>query len=182
MDNAVRIDAGTFQEPLGKLANTMILKVEREAIKLPNIPTYTAIDIGILLRMSKETLNLLWYLNADETLEPSSTAKPVYTIVVAPLVRNMIDALYNITYILKDPVTLGLAFRLSGLMKDQKMVAAEEKRYAGKPEWDTWIKESRDKIDLQMRQMKVTQVDIDATVEWPTLGKYLNTKGKGGNA
>jgi hypothetical protein len=180
MENTITIDASTFQKPLAELARTMILKVEREATKTSGIPPYIPIDIAMLLRMSNETLNLLCFINSDENMAASSSSKPIYTVVVFPLVRNMIDNLYNITYILKDPAARGRAFRLSGIMKEQKMITDEEARYAGQPEWDIWIKESREKLELSMRQLNATQAEIDATPEWLTLGKYVNQKAKGG--
>jgi hypothetical protein len=181
MENTTIIDAGTFQKPLAELARTMILKVEREAVKTSGIPAYIAIDIAVLLRISNETLNLLWFINSDENMAASSSSKPIYTVVAFPLVRNMIDNLYNITYILKDPAARGRAFRLSGIMKEQKMISDEEGRYAGQPEWDIWVKESREKLELSMRQLNATQAEIDATPEWLTLGKYVNQKAKGGS-
>ena len=128
----------------------------------------------MLLRMSNETLNLLWFINSDENMADTSSGKPIYTVVVFPLVRNMIDNLYNITYILKDPAARGRAFRLSGIMKEQKMIGDEATRYSGRPEWDAWIKESREKLELNVRQLKATQAEIDATPEWITFGKYVN--------
>jgi hypothetical protein len=180
MENTITIDARSFEKPLAELARTMIFKVEREATKTSGIPAYIAIDIAMLLRMSNETLNLLWFINSDENMADTSSGKPIYTVVVFPLVRNMIDNLYNITYILKDPAARGRAFRLSGIMKEQKMIGDEETRYSGRPEWDAWIKESREKLELNVRQLKATQAEIDATPEWITFGKYVNQKGKGG--
>jgi hypothetical protein len=179
MGNMITIDASTFQKPLAQLATTMIFKVEREAPKTSGIPAYILVDIAMLLRISNETLNLLCFVNSDESMAATSSSKPIYTVVVFPLVRNIIDHLYNITYILKDPAVRGRAFRLSGIMKEQKMISDEETRYAGQPDWDVWIKESRGKLDLSMRQLKATQVEVDATPEWLTLGKYVNLKGKG---
>jgi len=64
MDAPQFIDVSTFQKPLAELAVTIALKIEREGAALLGAPLYVAIDIGALLRMSNETLNLLWFINA----------------------------------------------------------------------------------------------------------------------
>jgi hypothetical protein len=61
-----RIDARTFQRQLGTLANTIALKVEREASKTFK-PAFAAVDIFIMLRQSLTTYDLFCYLNADDT-------------------------------------------------------------------------------------------------------------------
>jgi hypothetical protein len=139
---------------------------------------YVAIDIGALLRMSNETLNLLWFLNADETQKVGG--RPIYSIASLPLVRTLIDNLYNITYILRDPANHGRAYRLSGIKKEQRDLKDDEMRYGGKPEWDEWIKNSKSTIDLSMRGFNATQAEVDAQPDWMTLGKYLSQKGSGG--
>ena len=174
------IDASTFQKPLGELAVTMALKIEREAMSLIGAPMYVPIDIGVLLRSSNETLNLLWYINADET-QTQPGFRPIYSIVSASLVRNLIDNLYNITFILRDPPHNGLAFRVAGIKKEQLDLNEDELRYGGQPEWDTWLTDSREKLSLNMRGLNVTQAEVDSQQPWKTLGKYLSEKGPGGS-
>jgi uncharacterized protein Usg len=177
----IDIEPSEFQFPLAKLALTMSLKVEREGASLCSVPAYVAEDIGVLLRISNETMNLLFYINADERVKNDCTFKPIYTITSLPLVRNMIDHLYNITLILEDPINRGRQFRLSGLKKRQKNLDADEKRYGSRPEWASWIAESRAKLLLNMRGLGITQAEVDSQPDWMTLGKYLNQKGSGGS-
>ena len=172
MDAPQFIDVSTFQKPLAELAVTMALKIEREGAALLGAPLYVAIDIGALLRMSNETLNLLWFINAEETLKVGG--RPIFSIASLPLVRTLIDNLYNITYILRDPVNHGRAYRLSGIKKEQRDLKEDEDRYGGKAEWDEWIRDSKSKIDLNMRGFQVTQAEVDAQAEWMTFGKYLS--------
>jgi hypothetical protein len=178
MDTPKFIDVSTFQKPLAELALTMALKVEREGAPLLGAPLYVAIDIGALLRMSSETLNLLWFINADETQKVGG--RPIYLVASLPLVRTLIDNLYNITYILRDPANHGRAYRLIGIKREQRDLKEDEVRYGGKPEWDEWIRDAKSKIDLTMRGFQVTQAEVDAQAEWMTFGKYLSQKGPGG--
>lgn len=178
MDDPEVIDVSKFQKSLAELALTMALKVEREGTPFLSAPLYVAIDIGVLLRMSNETLNLLWFINADETQKVGG--RPIYLVASLPLVRTLIDNLYNITYILRNPADHGRAYRLIGIKKEQRDLHEDEVRYSGKPEWDEWIRASKSKIDLNMRGFQVTQAEVDAQAEWTTLGRYLNQKGPGG--
>jgi hypothetical protein len=164
MGTPLTIDVSLFQKLLADLAITMALKVEREGTASLGAPRYVAIDIGALLRMSNETLNLLWFINADETQK--SGARPTYSIAALPLVRTLIDNLYNVSYILLDPASHGRAYRLSGIKKEQHDLDEDERRYSGKPEWDEWIKNSRATIDLNMRGLNVIQDDIDSQSAW----------------
>src|SRR5579872_5213964 len=100
--NIPSIDAGTFQKPLGKLAEVLAQKVHREASKILS-PKFVAIDLYALIRQAMRTYDLLFYINADDRRMNDCYWKPVYTIVTLPLIRNMIDCLYNITLLLQDP-------------------------------------------------------------------------------
>jgi hypothetical protein len=177
----ITIDASTFRKPLAELAVTMALKIEREAIGPIGAPLYVPIDIGVLLRISNETLNLLWYINADgHQNEPEF--RPIYSIASVPLVRNLIDNLYNITFILQDPSHNGRAYRVSGIKKEQLDLNEDERRYGGQPDWDSWLADSREKLSLNMRGFNVTQAEVDSQQPWKTLGGYLREKGLGGSS
>ena len=64
--------------------------------------------------------------------------RTAYSIVSLPLIRNMIDCLYNITIILQNPRANGLWHRKSGYRKALKAFDDEEAIYRGRPEWDEW--------------------------------------------
>jgi len=175
-----QIDATTFQKPLGELAEVLAQKVLREAPKLLSAPGFVSIDLHVLIRQAMYTYALLFYVNADKRRESDSDWNPIYTIVTLPLVRSLIDCLYNVTAILQDPGIKGPAFRKSGFKKTLEDLDADEQHYGGRPEWDAWIKESRDKIEFQMRVVKLTMPEVRAQESWPTLGKYISDKKKGG--
>ena len=116
----VDIDATTFQRPLEQLAEVIAQKVKREAPKLLSAPLYVALDLHVLIRQAIYTYNLLFYVNADERRETDCYWRIAYSIVTLPLIRNMIDSLYNVTAILQDPSTNGPWFRKSGYKKGPK--------------------------------------------------------------
>src|SRR5271167_4985620 len=94
------LNAATFQQPLIRLAEVLAQKVRREAPRLIPAPTFVAVDLHVLIRQAMHTYNMLFYLNADERRETDCQWRDVYTIISLPLIRNMIDCLYNITAIL----------------------------------------------------------------------------------
>ena len=125
------INAKTFQTELGSLANTLALKVQREAVKVVN-PGFVATDIYVMLRQSISIYHLIFHLNADERREKEA-AWTVYSAAALPLVRCMIDSLYNITAILTNPGVKGRQFRASGYRQILDGLDADEKRYGGAP-------------------------------------------------
>src|SRR5438552_2976423 len=107
------IDARTFQKPLAELAETLAQKVKREAPALMSAPQFVPVDLHVLTRQAMRTYDLLFYVNADERREGDCYWRPAYTVVTLPLIRNMIDCLFNITAILQDPRRNGPWFRRS---------------------------------------------------------------------
>jgi len=166
------IDAGTFQKQLGSLANTIAYKIEREAPKLIK-PNFTAADICVMLRQSLSIYELFCFINADERRKHGVDWKVAYSAAVLPLVRCMIDCLYNITAILTKPGEKGYQFRESGYKKALKALDTDEQRYGGDPEWDSYIRRMRDTINNSMRADSITAADVNAAKTWPTLGRYL---------
>jgi hypothetical protein len=176
MPNDVHIDAGKFQMQLGKLAEVLAQKLKREAVK--NLG-YVALDLHVLIRQAIWTYNLLFYLNADERRETDTNWRDAYTIVTLPLVRNMIDCLFNTTLILQDPAVYGPRFRLGGFKKMQAAIEEDEKRYGGKPEWDAWLAKRRVNLDLGVRSSGLKMADVATAPLWPTLGYYAKLPGPG---
>jgi len=179
-DFEYHLDASTFQKPLAQLAEVLAQKLRREAHKLVS-PVFVAVDLHVLTRQAMRTYDLLFYLNADERRETDCHWRNVYTIVTLPLIRNMIDCLYNITAILQNPSVNGPWFRKSGFHKTLLALDEDEKRYGGKPRWDTWIRKNRDAVDLSVRACGLTMADVLAQkTSWPTFGKYISDKQPGG--
>lgn len=175
LDEKPRINAKTFQEPLWKLAETMAQKVKREGAE--RMPGFVCEDIHVMIRQAIATYNLLFYLNADERRKGDCYWNDKYGVVTAPLVRSMIDCLYNITLILEDPAENGAAYRKSGLKKRLLDIEEDQQTYAGKPEWDTYTTQQKNSLEWMIRASGFTESDIRAAKTWESLGKYI-LKGK----
>lgn len=79
------------------------------------------------------TYDLFFYLHADDRRESDCYWRDAYSVLSLPLIRNMLDGLYNITSILQDPAANGAWFRKSGFHKTLEALDEEEKRYGGQP-------------------------------------------------
>jgi hypothetical protein len=169
----VNIDATTFQHQLAKLAEVVAQKVRREAPKMMFAPGYVSLDIHLLIRQAMRTYDLFFYLNSDERRETDHTFRGVYSIVILPLIRNVIDCLYNITAILRDPATNGAWFRKSGYKRELSDLAEERARHGGLPRWDEWISKKEDALHQSILHDNFAVAEVQGTKTWPTLGSYL---------
>ncbi len=170
------LDARTFQLPLDELADTLALKVQREGEKRFSGPAFGVPDIYFLIRQAHRIYELFFYLNADERRKNDSGWNVAYSIAVLPLVRCMIDCLYNVTAILNDPQSKSNQFRMSGYKQMFDAIEVDEKRYGGDPAWDPYIARYRAEMDLELRRNKMDLDEIRAVKTWPTLSRYLQVK------
>jgi hypothetical protein len=118
------------------------------------------------------TYHLLFYLNADERREQDCYWNNKYGVVTAPLVRSMIDCLYNITAILEDP-RRGVLYRKSGLKKRLADIEDDEHNYRGKPEWDVYNANQKWALRNLIAGSHFSEDEVRQAKNWQTLGTYL---------
>jgi hypothetical protein len=167
------VDARKFQSQLDELATTIALKVQREGTKHYLKPDFVTEDIYYLLRQAQQSYNFFFFLNADERRRKDCDWRPPYSVVTLPLVRTMIDCLYNVVAILENPGVKGVEFRASGLGRMLAAIDDDERRYGSDPQWQAWITFERDRINMVMRREGFTDSQVRSTSDWPTLGRYL---------
>jgi hypothetical protein len=170
------IDSRTFQGKLGELATTLALKVQREGPHYPLKPVFVIPDIYYLIRQSQRTYDLFFFMNADERRKNDSDWRVAYSAVILPLIRTMIDCLYNITAILQNPGPKGYQFRESGYKQILQSLDADQRRYGGDPRWDAYIVERRKSLEFDMRANGITEAQARQAEIWPTLSKYLRVE------
>jgi hypothetical protein len=175
-DITVRIDAKTFQEPLGLLAATMVEKVFREGVRHIAGPSYAGEDIATILRYGASVYNLLNYLNADVRRKEDCYWYPRYGVTAMSLVRSLIDCLYNITAILENPAVRAPAYRKSGLRRTLNDLDEDYQTYRGQTEWETSIEQRRKSVEFFMRLSGFSLDEVLAEPMWPTLGTYVRTR------
>jgi hypothetical protein len=170
------LDARTFQVPLDELAVTMLYKVQREGPAIVSKPDFVCADIYYLMRQAHHTCSLLFFINADRRRKEDVDWRVAYSAVTLPLVRTMIDCLYNITAILQSPGPKGYQFRASGLRQMLEALETDRTRYGGEPAWDAYIAERHAKIDFELRRNGLSEAEVRATPYWQTLSAYLRLK------
>ncbi len=143
-------------------------------------PRYVSEDLYILVRQAICTYGLFFYVNADERRQDDPYFRGVYSILLLPLIRNVIDCLYNITSILQDPAGTGAWFRKSGYKRELADLEEDRQRYGGRAEWDEWLAKRASAIDLSIRVDNFALSDVQSTNNWPTLGTYVRSPQTGG--
>lgn len=173
--NPTIMNAATFQQPLAELATTLSLKVQREGFRLIPTPVFLCVDVYVLLKQSRHTYDLFFYINADEKRHKEAGWKVAYGAVMLPLIRCMIDCLYTITALLDRPAR-AYDYRKSGYRRTLEALAADEEHYGGTPEWDEYIASQRAMCHQGILRDGLTLQEVLDAKYWPTLGKYLTPK------
>jgi hypothetical protein len=179
----VRIDAKSFQVPLGLLAATMVETVFREGHEYIAGPPYIREDLATLLRYAASVYNLLFYLNADERRKGDPWWYVRYGVTAMSLVRALIDCLYNFITILEDPAAKGPQYRKSGLHATLRDLDADQQMYGGQPQWDEYVAERRGPVEMLIRGSGFTVAEVKNMPKheaWPTFGSYVGKMQQGG--
>jgi hypothetical protein len=170
------LDARTFQSKLDELTTTMAFKIQREGIQHGLQPAFLVPDLYFLLRQAQQTYNLFFFINADDRRTKDVDWRAAYSAVILPLVRTMIDCLYNVTAILQNPGVKAYEFRSSGYKLTLQALDADEQRYGGDPQWDNYIASQRQMLALDMRANGFIEADVRNSQTWRTLSAYLRVK------
>lgn len=171
--NLPTVDAGTFAQQIGNLAETLRNKVEREGSSVLPQPNLTT-DIGVILRQLTWTYNLLCWINADDTRHGRTGYKEPYTFVSLPLVRTIIDGFYNCTALLDDP-SRSRNFRIGGFFRLRQALREDEERYKGDPAWQVDFQNRRSMLQRGLTVESLTDADLDDKKnKWLLLGEYLS--------
>lgn len=168
------IDAGKFSEPISALATTLILKLEREAAK--NMNSAIPVDAAVILRQLTHTYNLLRFINSDQTKFDNVFYRQSYSFAALPLVRTMIDGLYNCTAMLDEP-SRSRTFRISGYFRLREALRADEAKPSPDPRIREWVQERTRALEHGMKTEGFSNFDLDNKKnKWPLLGVYLDSK------
>jgi hypothetical protein len=176
------LDASTFRHKLDELTDTIAYKVQREGPERGLKPDFVADSIYYQLRLTSQIYDLFFYLNADKRRKEDCDWRHSFSAVTLPLIRTMIDCLYNITAILQDPPFYARSFRLSGYRNFLEALDADEKRYRGQPRWDWYVTKYRGKAHDSMRIDGFSEADARASDYWLPLSKYVKDTGHGFSA
>jgi len=167
------LDAKAFQYKLEELTNMVAYKVQREGESKGLKPGFVTMDIYFQIRLANQIYNLFFYLNSDQRRREDCDWKVAYSVAILPLVRTMIDCLFNVTTILQDPPFFGQWFRQSGYRYFLEGLEQDEARYAGQPRWDTYIAKYRVMALFEIRRDGFDEAGVRAAQKWLTLSRYV---------
>ncbi len=166
------IDASKFPIAINDLARTIINKLEREGHTITGLPD-NGEEICLILRQVSQTYNLIQFINADDTRFENYGYRSAYSFVSLPLVRTMIDGLYNCTAMLEDPPS-ARRYMISGYFRMRETLQAKEAAYADKPEWVEALKSQRRSYEAGLHINGISAAELDdGKNKWPLLGEYL---------
>ena len=166
------IDASKFPIAINDLVRTMVNKLEREGHTVAGLPD-NGIEICLILRQVAHTYNLIQFINADDTRFENHGYRSAYSFVSLPLVRTMIDGLYNCTAMLNDPSS-ARRYKISGFFRMRETLRANEAAYADKPEWVEALKFQRRSYEEGLRLNGISVAELDNKKnKWLLLGDYL---------
>lgn len=127
-----------------------------------------------IFRQAIWTKNLLFYLHAEERVQKDADWRPAYTFAAIPLVRNNIDALYNIIRILEYPRDAGTAFRRAGYRKAWESLQFERQRYNNDSQWEEYLRGREHGLRVSMLgEAGIKPEELTKKDKWQTLGNYL---------
>jgi hypothetical protein len=167
------LDAKTFQKQLDSLTDTIAYKVQREGTTHSLKPDFVVLDIYLLIRQAHQIYNLFFFMNADERREKDVDWSVAYSVVILPLIRTMIDCLYNVSAILLDSGATRYRFRASGYKMTLEALDSDKEHYGGRPDWDADIARRHAMIQQGIALDGFTESEIRSTKTWPTLSGYL---------
>ena len=166
------IDASKFPVAVSNLARTVINKLEREGHTIAGLPDNGA-EISLILRQVAHTYNLILFINADDNRFENYGYHSAYSFVSLPLVRTMIDGLYNCTAMLNDPLS-ARRYKISGFFRMRETLQANEAAYADRPEWVEALKFQRRSYEEGLLINGIATIELDNTKnKWLLLGEYL---------
>lgn len=131
-------------------------------------------DIAVMLNEMRVTFEFLCYLNADERRDTDPDYRHGYSFVTLPLVRTLIDGLYNITALLDDPGKARL-FRLSGYKRMLAALGEEEALHGSEKGWPEYIRQQRDILRIGYEADNFDEEALKQKAEWQTLSRYLQS-------
>jgi hypothetical protein len=169
----IELDAKTFQHRLEELTATIAYKVDREGEGVGLKPGFVAKDVYFQIRFAGQIYNLFFYLNSEQRRRDDCDWKVAYSVAILPLVRTMIDCLFNVTAILQDPTYFGPWFRKSGYGYFMEALDEDEARYAGQPRWDAYIAKYRSMAGFEIRRDGFDEATVRAAKKWLTLSRYV---------
>jgi len=169
------IDASKFPVAINDLTRTLIYKLEREGHRIAGLPD-KGLEICNVLRQVGHTYNLICFINAEETRFEGHGYRSAYSFVSLPLVRTMIDGLYNCTAMLNDPAR-ARQYVISGFFRLRETLEANEATYGARPDWVDALMFQRRSYEAGLRITGVTNAELnDKKNQWPLLGTYLREK------
>ena len=179
----VAINASDFQSELATASERMVQKLDREfrtlIVTAPfNAKEYVATDLIAIFRQAICTKNLLFYLHSDERRNNDPDWRESYTFACLPLVRTIIDDLYNTIRIINDPHANGTLFRRAGYNKAFRALEEQEALHGDDQARVKHLQLKKHRLLVAMVEDGIALKSLSKKDKWDTLSAYLREAAK----
>jgi len=161
------LDYGVIQDDWMSLLKGMTLKLEREFP--PNLASTGAREFfWLTFRVALNTYNTLVYICADK--QPDPFRKLEFTISCPPLVRTLVDSLFNVVFVLEDIEPRTVWYYKSGWREIQERLIRYGRTYGSLEEWNEWFEVGtavQEQMALHWKINKKEHDNLNLIHYWP---------------
>jgi hypothetical protein len=162
------------QEKLETLSLALVNKIEREWPASLGQLRFTQGFFGLTVRFSRITYRTACYLCADARMKEGEW-RWYYTLALPSLNRTILDAIFNVVFMLEDLEPRSTWYLKSGWKEAYREYTRYLEAYADDPQWVKWITGSRALLDMGAAQFCITQQHRQAPSNWwPNPGKMVD--------
>lgn len=130
------LDFGVVQKDWDSLLEGMTLKLERE-FPAGAASTGARELLWLTFRVALNTYRSMAYVCGDKPPDPLRRLE--YAISCPPIVRTLVDTLFNVIFALEDLEQRATWYYKSGWREDQEKLEQYEKEYGHLEEWKSWL-------------------------------------------
>ena len=166
------LDMSLVQDKLDTLALALANKVEREwPSRLRHLP-FAQGFFGLTVRLSRISYRTVCYLCADLRLKETEW-RWYYTLCVPTLNRAILDAIFNVMFMLEDIEKRSEWYQKSGWREAYRDYLRYFDAYADDPQWADFITGYRSQLQEGVTQFHITKDDLRHKNWWPNPGKMI---------
>jgi hypothetical protein len=169
-DTTDAFDYGVIKTDLTELFYATANKLEREwPASYANVDS-ARVFFPVMVRVAANTYNTIFYVCADTPDDPGR--RPIYSLSIPPLTRNLFEILTSLLYILEDvPKYIPLFFKTG--YTERRMELDHVTKYSGaKPEWQPYIQALQAQIQKEETVYNLSKREISNPLQfigkWPT--------------
>jgi hypothetical protein len=169
------LDMSLLQKKLDTVALALAHKIEREWPKRLEHLRFAQGFFSLTVRLSRITYRTVCYLCADPRLNELEW-RWYYTLSVASMNRTILDAIFNVVFMLEDLEKRSDWYHKSGWKETHREYLRYLETYGNDPDpqWANWLANFQMFVQEGVKHFHITQDDIKEKNWWPNPGKMID--------